>query len=247
MTPQPAERAPMGEFGRLTNVFLEPKAAFADIAERPRPWVPIVLLVVLSVAFTASFAQRVGWGRFMEQQAERTPQVQNMTAEQRARATETYAKMGGVMDKVMPALPVVMVPAMMLIVAGIFTLVFRTMMASDITFKQLFGITAYASLPDLLMSAAAIAVLFLKNPNEFNMENPVAFNLGAFLDPLTTGKAVMSLATSIDLFTFWKLALLAVGISVAARKMTFGKALAGVTIPWVIWVVCKTGLAALRG
>lgn len=247
MTPQPAEHRPMGEFGRVTNVFLEPKAAFADIAQRPRPWVAIVLLIATSVAFMATFSQRVGWVRFMEQQTERSPQVQNMPADQRARAMEMNAKIGGVMDKAMPALPVIMVPVMTLLVAGIFTLVFRTMMASDVTFKQLFGITAYASLPDMLMSAAAIAVLFLKNPDEFNMENPVAFNVGAFLDPQTTSKAVMSLGTSIDLFTFWKLALLAVGISMAARKMTFGKALAGVTIPWVIWVVCKTGLAALRG
>ena len=247
MTPEPAERQPMSEFGRISNVFFEPKAAFADIAARPRPWVALVLLAVVSIAYMVSFSQRVGWERFMEQQAEKNPQMLNLSADQRTRAMEMNAKIGGVMNKAMPALPLIMVPLMTLLVAGVFALVFRVLMGADVSFGQLFGITAYGSLPDVLFNAAAIAVLFLKNPEEFNFENPVAFNVGAFLDPQSTSKALMSLATSIDVFTFWKLALLAVGVSVAARRMSFGKALAGVSIPWLLWVVVKTGLAALRG
>lgn len=247
MTPQAADRQPMGEPGRIANVFLDPKAAFTDIAERPRPWVALALLIVFSVAYMAAFSHRVGWTQFMEQQAERSPQAQNMSADQRAKAGEIYAKMGGVMDKIMPALPVIMIPLFTLLVAAVLALIFRTMMAADVTLKQLYGITAYAWLPDLLMSAAAIAVLFLKEPEDFNFENPVAFNVGAFLDPQTTSKAVMSLATSIDLFSFWKMALIALGISLAARRMTYGKALAGVILPWVLVVLVKSGWAALRG
>ena len=247
MTPQAADRDPMGEPGRIANVFLDPKAAFTDIAERPRPWVALALLIVFSAAYMAAFSHRVGWTQFMEQQAERSPQAQNMSADQRAKAGEIYAKMGGVMDKIMPALPVVMIPLFTLLVAAVLALIFRTMMAADVTLKQLYGITAYAWLPDLLMSAAAIAVLFLKEPEDFNFENPVAFNVGAFLDPQTTSKAVMSLATSIDLFSFWKMALIALGISLAARRMSYGKALAGVTLPWVLLVLAKAGWASLRG
>jgi len=247
MSPQPTEPQVMGEFGRITNVFLEPKSAFADIAARPRPWVALALLAIMSMAYMGVFAQRVGWGRFMEQQLERSPQVGNMTADQRAKATEMYGKMGAVMDKAMVAAPILLVPLYALIIAGVFALIFRVMMAAEVSFRQLFAISSYGALPDIIFNAAAIAVLFLKNPDEFNFENPVAFNVGAFLDPQSTSKAVMSLASSIDVFTFWKLALMATGIAIAARRMTFGKALAGVGVPWVIWVVLKTGLAALRG
>jgi hypothetical protein len=247
MTPQPDETRPMSEAGRMVNVFVDPKAAFADIAAWPRPWAPLVLLIVVSIGYMAAFSHRVGWAAYMEQQGERAAQSQNMTADQRAKAAEMYTKMGGWMDKFMPAVPVVTIPLYTVVVAGVLALVFRTLMSADVTFRQLFAISAYAWLPDVLMSAAATAVLFLKSPEEFNLENPVAFNAGAFLDPESTSKAVMSLASSIDLFSFWKLVLLAVGVSVAARRMTFGSALIGVCIPWVLWVAAKTGIAALRG
>ena len=237
----------MSEAGRLVNVFLEPTAAFADIAARPRPWVPLLLLIVFSIAYLSAFSSRVGWDRMMEQQMERNPQVQNMSAEQRAKAAEMNARIGSVMGYVLPASPIVTIPFYVLIVAGVMTLIFRVIMTADVSFKQLFGITAYAFLPDLLFSAAAIGVMFLKSPDEFNMENPLAFNIGAFLDPDSTSRAAMSFASSIDLFSFWKLALLALGIAVAARKISFRTALFGVTAPWLVWVVVKSGLAVLRG
>ncbi|HWQ53864.1 MAG TPA: YIP1 family protein [Bryobacteraceae bacterium] len=247
MSPQDIEERPMSEAGRIMNVYLEPKAAFADIAARPRPWVPLVLLIVFSVAYLSVFSSRVGWGRVMEQQMERNPQIQNMSAEQRAKAQEGIAKASSVMGYVVPVSPIVTIPLFTLVVAGVFVVVFRVMMGADLTFKQLFAITAYAWLPDLIYQAAATAVVLLKNPDEFNMENPLAFNVGAYLDPQATSKAVMSIASSIDLFSFWKIGLLAVGIAVAARKISFTTALIGVTIPWAVWVVAKTGLAVLRG
>ena len=241
MTPQAADRQPMGEPGRIANVFLDPKAAFTDIAERPRPWVALALLIVFSVAYMAAFSHRVGWTQFMEQQAERSPQAQNMSADQRAKAGEIYAKMGGVMDKIMPALPVIIDSAVY--AAG------GRRAGADIPHhdgggrhvEAAFGITAYAWLPDLLMSAAAIAVLFLKEPEDFNFENPVAFNIGAFLDPANhiqsrhepghVHRPVLVLENGSD----------RAGDFLAARRMTFGKALAGVILPWVLVVLVKSG------
>lgn len=249
MTPQaaPAPERRMSEAGRLINIFLEPKAAFADVAARPRPWAPLILLILFSIAYLAAFSGHVGWDRMMEQQMERNPQLQNMSAEQRAKATEMNARIASTMGYFIPASPIVTMPVYLLVVAGAMALVFKVMMSADLTFKQLYGIASYAFLPDLLYSAAAIGVMFLKSPDEFNMENPLAFNIGAFLDPDSTSKAVMSLTTSIDLFSFWKLGLLAVGIAVAARRISFGTAMVGVTIPWLLWVLVKTGMAVLRG
>ncbi len=48
MTPE-TETRPMSEAGRLTNVFMDPKAAFADIAARPRPWVPLIIFIVMNM------------------------------------------------------------------------------------------------------------------------------------------------------------------------------------------------------
>ncbi len=247
MSPEPSPDRRMGEAGRLINVFLDPRAAFADIAARPRFWVPVVLLIILSVGSLATFSYYVGWDRVMQQQMESNPQLQNMSADQRARMEETQARMASVMGYVVPASPILTVPLTLLIVAGVFALVFRVLLATDVSFRQLFAVTSYGFLPDLIAGLATIAVVVLKDPDQFNLENPLAFNVGAYLDPESTSKALLSIATSIDLFTFWKLGLLAMGIAVAARKLAFSTALAGVSIPWLIWVLLKTGLAALRG
>lgn len=245
--PMQPERPAMSEAGRLSNVFLDPKPAFADIAERPKAWVPLLLLIAFSCAFMFAYTQRIGFERMFQQQMERNPQMQNLSAEQRARTAEMYAKIAAVMDKAGVIIPVITMPLYVLLVAGVMALIFNVFMGAQLAFKQLFAITAYGFLPGLLSSVAAIAVMLLKNPDDFSLENPVGFNIGAYLDPQTTSKAVMSIASSIDLFTFWTLVLLAIGVSVAARRISFGKALTGIGAPWVLWVLVKTGLAALRG
>jgi hypothetical protein len=112
----------------------------------------------------------------------------------------------------------------------------------------MFAISAYAMLPGFISSILAIVVMFIKNPDEFNLQNPLAFNLGAFMEPPpNSGKFIYSLASSFDLFSFWTILLLAVGISVAARKFAFSKALVAVVLPWGVLVVVKAAWTNLFG
>src|ERR1019366_8006425 len=111
----------------------------------------------------------------------------------------------------------------------------------SLNFKQMFAISAYAMLPGFISSILAIVVMFIKNPDEFNLQNPLAFNLGAFMEPPpNSGKFLYSLATSFDLFSFWTILLLATGISVAARKFSFAKAIVAVVLPWAVYVLIKS-------
>jgi hypothetical protein len=56
----------------------------------------------------------------------------------------------------------------------------------------------------------------------------------------------MSLAGSLDLFTIWAIILLAIGFSVAARKLSFTKSLTAIATPWLIWVVALMALQSFR-
>jgi hypothetical protein len=233
----------MGEFGRLSGVFFEPQSAFADIAARPRFIVPLILLIIGSVAFITLFSQRVGWERYMRQKMETSSRMQNLSTEQREQAIQMQVKFAGPMGTVGAVLGT---PVIMLIVAGITMFTARMMLSAPLTFKQVFGITAYSWLPGLLPQCLAIVVILLKNPDDFNLENPTAFNVGAFLDPQNTAKWIYSLAGSIDLFTFWIMALLATGLWVAAgRKPAWSSALLAVLTPWLIWVLIKAGASGL--
>jgi len=84
-------------------------------------------------------------------------------------------------------------------------------------------------------------VLFLKNPDEVNVQNALAFNPGAFMDPATSSKFLYSLATSLDLFSFWTILLMATGLKAAAgKKLSFGGALFAVVFPWAVYVLGKS-------
>jgi hypothetical protein len=235
---------PLGEVGRITNVFLDPKKAFADIAARPAWIVPIVLVIVAYLAFMYCFTTHVGWENSMRKAMETNSRVQQMDPQQRETALQTQIKFAPIGAYVVGPIAIVVVA---LIVAAVLLLVTK-MMGASLTFKQMFGIASYSMLPGVLASILTIIVVFIKNPEDFNLQNPLAFNLGAFLEPPpASSKALYAFATSMDLFTFWQILLLAVGISVAARKFPFSKALVAVVVPWILLVIGKVGWASIFG
>ena len=91
-----------------------------------------------------------------------------------------------------------------------------------------------------------VVVIFLKNPDDYNMQNPLAFNVGAFMDPTTSSKFLYSMASSLDLFAFWTIFLLATGLKAAAgKKLTFTGALVAVLLPWAALVLVKSAFAGV--
>jgi Yip1 domain len=246
MTPElaPDTAPPMSEVGRITGVYFDPKPAFADIAARPRWYVPLILLIVAGFAFTYCFTTRIGWRSYIAKTMEDKPSTRDLSAEQREAQINTGAKIAPIFGYVGPLIGI---PVVALVIAGVLLLMCKMMGASP-QFKQMFAISSYAMLPGLISSILAIIVMFLKNPDDFNLQNPLFFNVGALMEPPpNSGKFLYSVASSIDLFTFWSMLLLAVGISVVARKIPFSKAVVAVVVPWVIWVLVKSAWAGAMG
>lgn len=247
MSPQPSlalesDKPPLGEFGRLTGVFFEPSATFDDIAARPRFLVPVALMMVLAVTFIYLFTQRVGWEHTIRTAIEASPQAQNLPEEKRGEIIAQQSRFAPIFGYAAAALGT---PIYLLISAGVLLAAFNLVAGAQLTFKKMFAVTAYACLPLALSSILTIVVLYLKTPEDFNLMNPTAFNIGAFLDP--TPRWLQSLGASIDLFSIWIMALLGIGAARASGKMTFGKALTLVVVCWAFWVVIKSGWLAITG
>ena len=90
--------------------------------------------------------------------------------------------------------------------------------------------------------------MYLKPPDEFDLSNPTMFNVGAFLGT-GTPLWMQRLGGSLDLFSFWCMILIAIGMAAVAgrSKMTFGKALGVILFPWALYVILRTGSAAAFG
>jgi hypothetical protein len=126
--------------------------------------------------------------------------------------------------------------------AGVLALM-ALILSAGIRFKQIFAVVSYSCLVSLVSSILTVVVIFLKNPDEINIQNPLAFNPAAFMDP-DKNKFLYSLATSLDLFSFWTILLMAVGLKAAAgKKLSFGGALFAVVLPWAVYVLGKSAWA----
>lgn len=230
----------MGQAARLVGVFFSPGKTFADIARRPTWWVPIIVMAILGTIYLNAFTQRVGWESVIRPAIERAPNTQNLPPQQREQIIERAAglyKYLGYGGSAVGTLFYVFIVAVLLM------FLFDTIQSAGIGLKRMMAIVAYGFLPLAIQTLLSMLVLFLKDPEEFDLQNPLIFNVGAFLAP-DTPAALRALGSSIDLFTLWIVVLLAIGVSSAARKIGFGKALFTVLFPWAIFVALKVMAAA---
>jgi hypothetical protein len=234
----------MSEVSRIAGVFFEPAKTFEDVAQRPTFIVPLVLVILCSLVYTALYSQHVGWERMIRHQMEASKQSQQQTPEQREQAIQIGLKFAPIIGY---AIPLIFVPLGFLIAAAVLLAMVK-MMSAPIQFNQVYAVMCYSGITGIVFIVLAIAVMFLKNPDDFDIQNPLAFNLGALLDPNSGSKFVYTLATSMDLFSIWKIILIAIGLKAAGgRSLSFTGALVAVLIPWGIWVLCAAALAGLRG
>jgi hypothetical protein len=234
----------MGAFSRVIGIFFEPKKTFADIAQWPSWIVPMILVILAAVGFTVAIGQRIGWQQVIRHQMETSTAMQQLPPEQREQSIALQTKIASVTAYIGP---VIGVPLYDVIAAAIL-LGITALMGGGLRFKQVFAVVCYGGLPGVISALLKTAVVFLKNPEDFAMENPLPFfNLGAFMNPNTSSKFAYAFASSMDLFAIWTILLLATGLKVAAgKRLTFAGALIAVLVPFFLLVLVGAGLATLR-
>jgi hypothetical protein len=232
----------MNEFGRLSGVFFEPGKVFADVSARPRFIVPLIIGILIALSFTYAISSHIGWDMTIRQSLASSSRADSLTPAQREDAIAKGAKAAGIIGWIGA---VAGPPLFMMLIAGILTGLFNALLGTDVKFAQGFAITAYTFLVRGLYTLLLILIMFLKPPEDFNIQvSP--FSPAAYMSRQDNPKWLMSLAGSLDLFTFWVIILLAIGFSVASKKLPFSKALTAIVIPWLVWVVALMALQSFQ-
>lgn len=114
-------------------------------------------------------------------------------------------------------------------------------------YGSIFAVWMYASLPGIIKVLLGTVVIFAgAAPESFNIKNYAPTNIGAFLNPMDTNKALYALATSLDVVTIWTLILAGIGTAmVAGVKRTSGYI--AVFGWWAFIVLIGVGWAAFMG
>ncbi|HEX7159331.1 MAG TPA: Yip1 family protein, partial [Edaphobacter sp.] len=172
----------LSEVERVVNTFVAPSKTFTDIRRNASWWLPFLILVVMTMASAFVVDRQVGFTRVAENQIHQSPkqedQFNQLPDDQKAarlRGTSTvyrYTTYGAFV--------------FVLIFVAIFALVywasFNFGLGAQTTYKQMFAVWMYASLPKLIVGVLAIIVLLFGGSAEsYNMANPVGTNLGYYV------------------------------------------------------------------
>ncbi len=248
-TPTPVEPA-MSAPARIFSTFFAPSKTFTDLKTHTTSFswfAPWLVLAVFSVIFGITAQQKVGFRQMAENgmklaPASRVEQMEKMPAEQRERAMNLTASIYAGITYGFPVVRLIF----LLIVAGILLGTFNFGAGAELSFSTSLAVVAYASLPEVVRSALATASLLAgADPESFNVQNPVATNLGYFLDPKAS-RVLWTLASYVDVVMIWVLVLGAIGFACVSR-MKRSTTLAVVFGWYILMALIMTGFSMIGG
>jgi hypothetical protein len=224
------------------DVYFAPREAFTRILRNPGWVLPFVGYLILVLIFTGVWLNYMDPEEFMKTQLQERGQWDTLTSEQREGVIEQQAKLIPLFSWISPF---VFTPLFLLIVTGTLMFVFRFFYAGEVGFKQALTIVCWSFFAFAVVTTPlTLAVMGLQDDWNIDPREALQANPSLLLDKAETAKPLWALMTSLDLFIFWIIFLLATGFAVAVKKPT-GSALWGVVIPWALIVAVKVGWAAL--
>ena len=243
-----AATAGLTQWQRVTNTFAAPSKTFDDIKRGNRSWwLPLIIGAFFTYIFFFAVMQKIGIQQVVDNQIRMDPKAQermaNASPEQRAMGEKISigftegAFIGG------PVIAMAVVAVMSLVLMATVNFGF----GGKAKFGDLFAVFYYAWLLEIFRTILGTIVIYSgMAPESFNIKNFAPTNLGAFLDPVETNKALYALATSVDALTIWRLVLLGIGVAIVAgtKRSTGYIAVFGW---WALFVLISVGWAAMMG
>lgn len=218
------------------GVLLSPESTFRSLAARPR-WFPAFLLLFLSaIGLSLVLMPRMDLKQVIRDAVEKQGQeISDTKLDRQVQVTKIVGT----------ASQVVLQPAIYLIIAGVFLVVFR-LSGSEIDFRRSLSVSVHGMMPVVVASLLTIPIVLTRMKISMDEAKSGSFlpsNLG-FLATESTGKALHSLLSSCDLFSLWAVALLAIGFRIVGRVST-GVAWGVVLTLWAVAIGAKAVLGSL--
>jgi len=238
-TPEPAS---LSQGARIVNTFVSPSKTFTDIKRSAAWWAPFLLMVVISTLFVYTAGQKIGFRKIMENQMQAQPKAQErlekLPADQREQQMEGGAKFTQAISYAFPVITLII----WLIIATAMFVTFKFAAGAAVSFKVSWAIVVYAALPLMVKTLLAmLSVVAGMSPDSFSFQNPVATNPGYLMNP-SDNVFLYSLATNLDVFLIWTLALTAIGFT-CVSKVKRGTSFAIVFGWWAFFALAGAAVA----
>ncbi|MCS0588139.1 YIP1 family protein [Massilia norwichensis] len=210
----------------IGNVILEPTSTFARLKDKTRAWLPLFILIALSVGIMVWWISTLDFPWLVEHTVAAQPKATpEMRAAMEKFMTPTSMMWSSVIGAVLGTLVAMAVSALYYLVAG-------KIMGVPIGFGKWFGFSVWTSVPRLLTVPLSALQIMTSNgrlaPEDLNM---ASLNFLLFHLPVTHPWA--SLVGSMDLTMFWSIALAVLGLKAWTGRST-GTCVLVAVLPYLI-------------
>ena len=245
LSPTEPEKPSPNFFKNLFGVIFSPQATFEGLSRKPSWLLPLLLYLGFMFLYLYSLVHLMGFEKFMRSTLGPNP------TDQKVQQIEQFIKM---VDETpgMAALlyinPAVFGLLFPIVLAGILLLV-ATLTGGTSSYKKVLSVIAH-----IMFATTIVTTIFSIGPlliggdfDRFDIQNPIASNVGFFLNPAEMNKFIYSLVSSIDLLSFWMIFLLAIGLTAVSENLKKRTAYICLIVLWVIWILGKASIAQIFG
>jgi hypothetical protein len=239
-----ADKPLLSQPQRIINTFFDPVKTFTDLRRGTAWWLAFIVISICSYIFVAAVAQKIGFEQVNENQMKLNPKqaerMEQMPPADRARAMQIGVTITKVISFAFPAFALLI----FVITAAILMAVFNFGFGADVGFGRALAVVVYASLTGSIKSLLTAITLFAgASPENFTFDNPLASNLGFFVD-MNAHPALYRFASSMDIFMIWYVVLLGLGFA-CVSKVKRGTGIGVVVGLWLFWVLVATAIKAI--
>ena len=232
------EAAPLSQGERLVDTFIAPSETFTDLRRNAQWWLPFLLMTVAGWGLVYVSEQKIGVQKIVENELQARPKAEARYEQATPEQRQQQVKITGIIYYV--AIPVFTL-VIWLVMAGLQFGTFKFGANADISYSKSLAVVVYAGLPMVLRHLLAmVSVLAGASADGFTLNNPVASNPAYFMNAADSPFWYF-LASQMDIFLLWTLALTAIGFATTG-KVKMGTSFA-VVIGW--WVVITLTFAAI--
>lgn len=234
----------LSQVERVVDTFMAPTKTFTDVLRDASWWLPFVLSLLIGVLLMVAVVTKVGWEQLVDNQVQSSPVLQSKVAALTPDALAVVHKQMIVGFKsTLYGSPLIGLVAA-LVVAVVLWPTINFVFGGKAEFKRVFCMVNYAYLPLAIKSLVAALTLYLGVAAEnFTLENMLGTSVGYYYSTPGTLKFLLS---SFDIFTFWVVVLMSIGLAIVANTK---KSAGFITVVgwWVVVTILTTASKAVFG
>jgi hypothetical protein len=210
----------------IGNVILAPSPTFARLKDKPRPLIPLLVLILLTLAVSCWYVSSLDFAWFRE----------HMLAAQGSMKPEARAAMAQFLTpKTMmlsSGVGAVLGTPLICAVVALYYLLAGKVMGTGIGYGKWFGFAVWTSIPRLL-TVPLSALQILTSGGRLAPEDMNMVSLNYLLLHLPMSSPWFGLATNLDLTSVWSIALAVLGLKAWTGRST-GACVTAAVLPYVL-------------